>query len=96
MAEAQRKLHKMEKGTPERVIALKVVQSVLRESPTIDDFVQKVSPDLMKAYDLIAFEDLNIKGMILNHCLAKHKVDAAWNNLITTHVYKGRMGWQGC
>ena len=84
----------MEKGTPERARALKVVQRVHeRITNKRDDFVQKVSLDLIKAYDLIAFEDLNIKGMVQNHCLAKHIVDAAWNKLITTTSYKAE--WAG-
>lgn len=36
---------------------------------------------LVESYDLIAFEDLNIKGMVKNHCLAKHIADAALNIL---------------
>jgi putative transposase len=46
--------------------------------------VNKVS----KEDDLIAFEDLNIRGMVKNHCLAKHIADAAWNKLITATSYK--------
>ncbi|MDD3042423.1 MAG: hypothetical protein PHW56_05680 [Methanosarcinaceae archaeon] len=41
--------------------------------------MQKVSLDLVRAYDLIAFEDLNIKNMIKNPCLEKHIADVAWN-----------------
>ncbi|MBN1133755.1 MAG: transposase, partial [Methanosarcinaceae archaeon] len=36
----------------------------------------------------IAFEDLNIKGMVKNHYLAKSISDAAWNKLITSTKYK--------
>jgi len=57
------------------------------------DFVQKVSSDLVKTYDLIVFEDLNIKGMVKNHCLAKHITDAAWNKLIAATSYKAE--WAG-
>jgi len=42
---------------------------------------------------LIAFEDLFIRGMIKNHCLAKHIADAAWDKLITTTSYKAE--WAG-
>jgi putative transposase len=42
---------------------------------------------------LIAFEDLNIKGMVRNYCLAKHIADAAWNKLTTTTSYKAE--WAG-
>ncbi len=78
LAKAQRKLSAAEKGTPERAKALKVVHRVHeRINNKRDDFVQKLSIVLVELYDLIAFEDLNIKGMIKNHCLAKHIADAA-------------------
>lgn len=49
----------------------------MKESPTReDDFVEKVSLNLVKSYDLIAFE-------VKNHCPARHITDAAWNKLIT-------------
>jgi putative transposase len=89
LAKAQRKLSMAEKGTPERAKALKVVHRVHeRITNKRDNFVQKVSLNLVRAYDLIAFEDLNIRGMVKNHCLAKHIADAAWDKLITTTSYK--------
>ena len=94
LAKAQRKLSKAEKGTPERAKALKVVHHVHeRITNKRDEFVQKLSLKLVESYDLIAFEDLNIKGMVKNHCLAKHIADAAWNKLITTTSYKAE--WAG-
>jgi putative transposase len=94
LAKVQRKLSKAEKGTPKRARALKVVHRVHeRITNQRDDFVQKLSLNLVESYDLIAFEDLNIKGMIKNHCLAKHIADAAWNKLITATAYKAE--WAG-
>ncbi len=51
-----------------------------------DDFVQKLSLKLVESYELIVFEDLNIKGMIKNHCLAKHIANVAWNKLMATSL----------
>ncbi|AKB76247.1 Mobile element protein [Methanosarcina lacustris Z-7289] len=94
LAKAQRKLSKAEKGTALRKKALKVVQHVHeRITNKRNDFAQKVSLNLVKAYDLITFEDLNVKGMIQNHCLAKHIADVAWNQLITLTTYKAE--WAG-
>ena len=94
LAKAQRKLSKAEKGTSERANALKLVHRVHeRITNKRDDFVQKVSSDLVKTYDLIVFEYLNIKGMVKNHCLAKHITDAAWNKLIAATSYKAE--WAG-
>jgi len=94
LAKAQRKLSKAEKGTPEMQKALKVVHRVHeRVANKRDDFVQKLSLKLVESYDMIAFEDLNIKGMVKNRCLAKHIEDAAWNKLITATSYKAE--WAG-
>lgn len=94
LAKVQRKLSKLEKGTLERAKALKAVQRVHeRIANRREDFVQKVSLDLVRNYDLITFEDLNIKGMIKNHKLAKHIADVAWNKLVTITSYKAE--WAG-
>ncbi len=37
---------------------------------------------------MIAFEDLNIKGMVKNHRLAKSISDASWNMLFLATKYK--------
>ena len=37
---------------------------------------------------MIAFEKLNVRNMLQNHCLAKSIADAAWNQLITYTTYK--------
>jgi putative transposase len=44
-----------------------------------NDFLQKLSRHYVNRYDLIAFEDLNIKNMVRNHHLARHISDASWN-----------------
>jgi putative transposase len=94
LAKAQRKLSKAKKGSYERKKALKSVQHIHEKiANKRDDFVQKVSLNLVRAYDLITFEDLNIKGMIKNHCLAKHIADVSWNKLITITTYKAE--WAG-
>ena len=85
LAKAQRKLSKATKGTPERKRALKVVQRVHeRVRNKRHNFAHQISRKLVDEYDIIAFEDLNIKNMLQNHCLAKSISDAAWRMLVTT------------
>jgi putative transposase len=89
LARVQRRLSKAPKGTPERKAALKVVERVHeRIANKRYEFAHQVSRDLVNRFGLIAFEDLNIKNMLQNHCLAKSISDVAWNMLVTVTSYK--------
>lgn len=57
------------------------------------DFLQKLSTDLIKKYDTICLEDLNIKGMGQNHHLARAISDAAWGEFVRELTYKSE--WYG-
>ena len=56
-------------------------------------FLHKVANDLVKTHDTIALEDLNVTGMLANHCLAGAIADAAWGELARLVTYKQR--WRG-
>lgn len=52
------------------------------------DNAHKVSYNLVKNYDLIAFEKLNIEGLKKNRRLSKRICDAGWRELIEFTTYK--------
>lgn len=52
------------------------------------NFAHQLSHALVSTFGVIVFEDLNIKGMVKNHCLAKSISDAAWNQLVQFTRYK--------
>jgi putative transposase len=52
------------------------------------DFQHKLSRKLVNENDVIVFEDLRIKNMIKNHCLAKSISDVAWSQFINFTKYK--------
>jgi putative transposase len=89
LAKVQRLLAQAEKGTPARAKRRKAVQHVhQRIANRRKDFSHKLSRQLVGSFGMIAFENLHIKNMLQNHCLAKSISDAAWSQLITYTTYK--------
>lgn len=60
------------------------------------NFSHQLSHALVSLFGVVAFEDLNIKGMVKNHCLAKSISDAAWNQLIQFTNYKAANAGRTC
>jgi putative transposase len=83
LAKAQRKLSAQEKGTPKRAKARKVVSRIHeRIGSRRNDFVHQLSRAIVNRFGIVAFEDLNVKGMVQNRYLAKSIGDAAWTQFI--------------
>ena len=52
------------------------------------DYLHKCSISLVRRYDTICIEDLNVKGMTRNRRLSKSITDASWGDFVSMLTYK--------
>lgn len=58
-----------------------------------NDFLNKLSIEIIKNHDIICIEDLNTQGMLRNRRLAKSISDVSWSSFVTKLQYKA--DWYG-
>lgn len=71
----------------------KIVRKHRRIESRRTDFLQKLSTDLVRKYDTICIEDLNVKGMMRNHNLARAVSSVSWSSFVRMLEYKSE--WYG-
>lgn len=76
---AQRRIYKKVKGSSGRRIARATFSKKhLRISRQRNEHAKKIARNLCKSNDLVAYENLTVRNLLKNHCLAKSISDTSW------------------
>jgi putative transposase len=89
LARKQQKLARKQKGSNSREKARKLVAKVHeRVSNARQDYLHKLSRKIVDKSQVVVVENLNVKGMVRNHCLAKAISDVGWGMFVNFIDYK--------
>jgi putative transposase len=96
LAKRQRRIAKRKRGSHRRrkavTLLAKAHQTVRRQRR---DLHYKTALTLVRGNDVMYHEDLQVRNLVQNHCLAKSISDAGWRAFLTILTYKAAGAGRG-
>lgn len=90
----QQRFARCQKGSKRReVMRVKVARCHRKIANRRLDFLHKLTTDIIRRFDTICLENLNVEGMLKNHHLANSIQSAAWSEFVRQLKYKSE--WNG-
>jgi len=96
LKKAHRKLSLAKPASPKRKQAKKVLNKIYRKiSNQRDDFLHKLSREIVNNYNQIFLEDLNINSLLRKHWVSREISDASWGKFVNYLSYKAEEAGKG-
>lgn len=94
LKQKQKRLSRRQKGSNNRNKTRRQVATIHQKiSRCREDFHHKLSRRIVNENQVICVENLNVKGMVKNHCLAQSLSQVGWSQFCTMLQYKAE--WEG-